>query len=351
MKISADYIEMIAPDDWHVHLRDNDDLTNIVYWTAKTFRRAIVMPNIVPPATSIAAVNAYHERIIAAVPNNVTFTPLMTIYLTEHTKADEVVRGFESGAFVAAKLYPAHATTNSAHGVTSIRSLWPVFEAMQKVGMPLLVHGEVTDPAVDVFDREAVFIEKELRGIVKAFPDLKVVFEHITTKEAVEFVRASKNVGATITAHHLLINRNHMFLGGIRPHNYCLPVAKREAHRMALVAAATSGDAKFFLGTDSAPHAQEKKESSCGCAGIYSACGALAHYLEVFAAEKKLEQFEAFASINGAKFYGLPVNQEKVRIKKAAWKMPDTLPLSEQRVVIPFRAGESIAWHAEVQYL
>jgi dihydroorotase len=302
------------------------------------------MPNLVPPVTTVEAAMAYRRRILAALPADSGFTPLMTCYLTDSADAGEIHRGFEAGVFTAGKLYPAHATTNAAFGVTDMRSLDPALEAMQRIGMPLLVHGEVSDPEVDVFDREAVFIERVLLSLVRDFPALKIVFEHITTAEAVGFVEAADpNVAATVTPQHLAINRNAMFDGGLRPHAYCLPVAKRERHRLAVRRAATSGSPKFFLGTDSAPHAVERKEAACGCAGIFNAPFALECYAEVFEEEGALDRFEAFASEHGARFYGLPLNEERIALARDAVKVPKSLPAAGSRLV-PFRAGETLRW-------
>ena len=326
------------PDDWHVHLRDGAMLEAVAPYTARQFARAIVMPNLAPPVTSVTAADAYRERIVAA--TGPAFTPLMTCYLTDDTSPDELARGHQKGVWVAAKLYPAHATTNSAHGVTDIRNLYPALETMQRIGMPLLVHGEVTDPDVDIFDREAVFIDRVLVALVRDFPALKVVFEHITTAEAAAFVRDSGPlIGATITPQHLHINRNAIFAGGINPHAYCLPVAKREKHRLAVRAAAVSGSPKFFLGTDSAPHAVSAKESGCGCAGIFNAPYALESYLAVFEAEGALDRFEGFASEHGPRFYGLPLNQGTVTLEKAAVEVPGRID-----DVVPFHAGETLGW-------
>ncbi len=319
-------------------------LQGVVAHTARQFARAIVMPNLSPPVTDSAAARAYRERIVAALPPGSDFTPLMTCYLTDTTDTDDLARGFADGVFTAAKLYPAHATTNSAHGVSDVARLAPVLEAMQRIGMPLLIHGEVTDPAVDVFDREAVFIERILAGLVCDFPALKVVFEHITTAEAVAFVdSAGVNVGATITPQHLHINRNAMFAEGLRPHAYCLPVAKREHHRLALRKAATSGSAKYFLGTDSAPHSVSAKESACGCAGIFNAPYALESYATVFAEEDALDRLEAFASENGPRFYGLPLNEGTVVLERAENQVPAVIDTGETPVV-PFHAGETLGW-------
>ncbi|MBX3561049.1 MAG: dihydroorotase [Sphingomonas sp.] len=332
------------PDDWHVHLRDGEMLKAVAPYTARQFARAIVMPNLAPPVTKVTAAEAYRDRIRAAVPAEAGFTPLMTCYLTDDADPAELARGFEAGVWAAAKLYPAHATTNSAHGVTDIANLRLALEAMQRIGMPLLVHGEVTDADVDIFDREAVFIDRTLTNLVREFPTLKVVFEHITTAEAVGFVEAAgPNVAATVTPQHLVINRNAMFAGGIRPHAYCLPVAKREAHRLAVRRAAVSGSPKFFLGTDSAPHAIEKKEAACGCAGIFNAAYALESYATVFDQEGALDRFEAFASENGPNFYGLPLNEGTLTLERVAIEIPDTLPAPGTSLV-PFHAGEKLPW-------
>ena len=332
------------PDDWHVHLRDGAMLEAVAPWTARQFARAIVMPNLAPPIISVACAEAYRTRIMAALPAGTGFTPLMTCYLVDRAEPAELVRGFESDVWVAAKLYPAHATTNSAHGVTDIRTLHPALEAMQRIGMPLLVHGEVTDPEVDVFDREAVFIERVLAGLVRDFPALKIVFEHITTADAVAFVEGTgPNLAATVTPQHLILNRNAIFAGGIRPHAYCLPVAKRERHRLAVRRAATSGSPKFFLGTDSAPHAVEKKEAACGCAGIFNAPFALEAYASVFEAEGALDRLEGFASQHGPHFYGLPLNEGRVALERTEMQVPDSLPAAGTDVV-PFLAGETLGW-------
>ena len=328
------------PDDWHVHLRDGEMLEAVAGHSARQFARAIVMPNLDPPVTGVAAAEAYRTRILAALPTGSDFTPLMTAYLVDRAEPAELVRGFEEGVFAAAKLYPAHATTNSAHGVRDIGTLAPALEAMQRIGMPLLVHGEVTDPQVDVFDREALFIERVLAGLARDFPALKIVFEHITTAEAVAFVEgAGPNVAATVTPHHLIINRNALFDGGIRPHAYCLPVAKRERHRQAVARAATSGSPKFFLGTDSAPHAAERKESACGCAGIFNAPFALEAYAAAFEAEGALDRLEAFASEHGPRFYGLPLNEGTVTLERVAQEVPARIG-----DVVPFLAGTTLPW-------
>ena len=332
------------PDDWHVHVRDGAMLRAVAPFTARQFARAIVMPNLSPPVTSVAAAEAYRSRILAALPEGADFTPLMTCYLTDSIDPDEVARGFETDVFSAAKLYPANATTNSSHGVTAIFSIMPVLERMAEIGMVLCVHGEVTDPDVDVFDREAVFIERALAPLLRELPTLRVVFEHLTTSEGVQFVEsAGDNVAATITPQHLHINRNAMLVGGIRPHAYCLPVAKRESHRLALRKAATSGSARFFLGTDSAPHARHAKESACGCAGIFNAPHALESYAAVFEAEGALDRFEAFASENGPRFYRLPLNEGTVTLERAACEVPGEIA-AEGETLVPFHAGETLGW-------
>jgi dihydroorotase len=328
------------PDDWHVHLRDGAMLRAVVGHTARQFARAIVMPNLTPPVTTTAAAEAYRERILAALPDGADFTPLMTAYLTDNTDPDDLAAGFADGVFTAAKLYPAGATTNSASGVTDIANIRRVLERMQDIGMVFCVHGEVTDPAVDVFDREAVFIENILTPLLRELPGLKVVFEHATTEEAVAFVEsAGPNVAATITPQHLHINRNAMLVGGIRPHAYCLPVAKREKHRLALRRAASSGSPKFFLGTDTAPHLREAKETACGCAGIFNAPFALESYLTVFDEEDKLDRFEGFASEHGPRFYGLPPNEGTITLERAPVEVP-----AEIAGVVPFHAGETLGW-------
>ena len=326
------------PDDWHVHLRDGDMLRTVAPYTARQFGRAIVMPNLVPPVTRVVAASAYRDRIVAAAGDG--FTPLMTCYLTDETSADELERGHAEGVWVAAKLYPAGATTNSASGVTDMRNIHAALERMQRIGMPLLIHGEVTDPDVDVFDREAVFIERVLEKLVDDFPDLKIVLEHITTAEAADFVRdAPATVAATITPQHLHINRNALFAGGLRPHAYCLPVAKREMHRLAVRRAATSGSPKFFLGTDSAPHSREAKESACGCAGIFNAPFALESYATVFEQEDALGKLEDFASVNGPRFYGLQLNSGTVTLERSPQDVPE-----EVNGLVPFHAGQRLGW-------
>ncbi|MCD5362012.1 dihydroorotase [Chromobacterium aquaticum] len=337
-------LTLIRPDDWHLHLRDGAALAAVLPDTCRQMGRAIIMPNLKPPVTTVDAAAAYRERILAARPAGSRFEPLMTLYLTDNTSPAEIRKAKASGFVHAVKLYPAGATTNSDFGVSDVNKALPALEAMAEAGLPLLVHGEVTDPAIDVFDREAVFIEQVFQPLLAKLPTLRVVFEHITTRDAAEYVAAAPdNVAATITAHHLLMNRNALFTGGIRPHHYCLPVLKRELHRQALLKAATSGSAKFFLGTDSAPHARHAKESSCGCAGMYTANAAIELYAEAFEAAGALDQLEAFASLNGPAFYRLPVNQERVTLARQAWTVPDTLPYDGDALV-PLRAGESIAW-------
>ena len=337
-------LTLIRPDDWHLHLRDGALMQSVLPDTLRQFGRAIVMPNLRPPVITTSQAQAYRTRILAALPANSKFRPLMTLYLTDNTTAKEIQRAVASGAVHAVKLYPAGATTNSDAGVTDIRKAYPALEEMQRCGMPLLVHGEVTDPAVDIFDREAVFIERVMLPLLRDLPQLRVVFEHITTRDAVQFVTdAPDNIAATITAHHLLYNRNALLAGGIRPHYYCLPVLKREVHREALGQAATSGNPKFFLGTDSAPHAQHTKETACGCAGIYTAHAAIELYAEAFEQLGALDKLEGFASFHGADFYRLPHNTSKITLRKESWQVPDSLAFGEHRLV-PLRAGESIAW-------
>lgn len=332
------------PDDWHLHVRDDVALRAVIGDTARRFARAIIMPNLKPPVATAAQAADYRERILAALPPGVRFEPLMTLYLTDNTTPEEIAHAKVSGIVHAVKLYPAGATTNSDSGVTDMARTYPALERMEELGLPLLVHGEVTDPSVDVFDREKMFIERRLAPLLRRFPRLKVVFEHITTLDAVEFVRSTgANVAATITVHHLLYNRNAMFSGGMRPHLYCLPVLKREAHRQALLAAATSGEPKFFLGTDSAPHARRSKENDCGCAGIYSAHAALELYAEAFEQAGALDRLEDFASSFGADFYGLPRNTGTVTLTREPWNAPDVLPFGTDSLV-PLRAGERIAW-------
>ena len=340
-------ITLRCPDDWHVHLRDGDMLATVVQYTARQFARAIVMPNLVSPVTSVSAACLYRGRILGALPRGSEFVPLMTYYLTDATDPEEVDRGFREGVFTAVKLYPARATTNSAFGVTDYDRVAPVLDCMARLGMPLLIHGEVTDPEVDVFDREAVFIDRVLDPLRRRLPDLRIVLEHVTTEEAVDYVSsAGPSLAATITAHHLVINRNALFAGGIRPHLYCLPIAKREKHRRALRRAATSGNGKFFLGTDSAPHAVVTKETACGCAGIFTAPCALEIYAEVFDEEAALDKLEAFASLNGPNFYRLPPNKAGITLRRESWVVPERIGNSDNAVV-PFRAGETLRWRLE----
>jgi dihydroorotase len=336
--VTLQSITIRRPDDWHVHLRDGDMLKTVAPYTARQFDRAIIMPNLVPPVTSVAGAAAYRDRIIAAAGPD--FTPLMTGYLTDNVDPEELAQGHADGVWVAAKLYPAGATTNSDSGVTDIRNLYPALERMQQVGMVFCVHGEVTDPAVDVFDREAVFIERILEPLVRDFPGLKIVLEHITTRQAAEFVAsAPANVAATITPQHLHLNRNALFQGGLRPHAYCLPVVKREEDRLAVRKAAVSGSPKFFLGTDTAPHAREAKESACGCAGIFNAPFALESYATVFEEEGALDRFEGFASEHGARFYGLPLNEGRISLQRVEQIVPETVD-----GLVPFHAGQTLGW-------
>jgi dihydroorotase len=342
--MAPDTLTLRRPDDWHVHLRDGAMMAAVLPYTVRQFARAIIMPNLAPPVTTVAAAEAYRRRILKAVPAGAAFTPLMTAYLSDHSDPNEIERGHRAGVFTAAKLYPAHATTHSAHGVTDIAKIGPTLERMADIGMPLLVHGEVTDPAIDIFDREAVFIERVLAPLVQRLPALKIVLEHITTKEAADFIAsAGPNLAATITAHHLMISRNALFVGGLRPHMYCLPVAKRETHRLALRRAAVSGSAKFFLGTDTAPHPVADKERDCGCAGIFSAPAALEIYAQVFDEENALDRFEAFAALNGARFYGLPPNEARITLRRG----PSSVPIDVATgagPVRPFLSGETLAW-------
>ena len=338
--MAADRLTIRRPDDWHVHLRDGAMLAAVLPHTARQFARAIVMPNLAPPVTDTATARAYRDRVLAALPAEARFTPLITCYLTDHTDPAEVGRGHAEGVLTACKLYPANATTNSAHGVSDVRHLRRVFETMQRIGMPLLIHGEVTDPEVDIFDREAVFLDRVLAPLLADFPALKVVLEHITTAEAVGFVEAAgSRLGATITPQHLHLNRNALFAGGLRPHAYCLPVVKRERHRLAVRAAATGGNPKFFLGTDSAPHPVGAKQSACGCAGIFNAPHALESYLAVFEAEGALDRFEAFASEHGPRFYGLPLNEGTITLERRDEEVAELVA-----GLVPFHAGERLAW-------
>jgi dihydroorotase len=339
-----DKLTITCPDDWHLHLRDGAALQAVLPDTARQFARAIVMPNLRPPVTTVELAQAYRQRILAALPTGAQFEPLMTLYLTDNTSADEIKRAKASGMIHGVKLYPAGATTNSDSGVSDLAKCTSALQAMQDAGMPLLVHAEVTDADVDVFDRESVFIERHMKPLLKQFPALKIIFEHITTKDAADFVlAASSNVAATITAHHLLMNRNDMFKGGISPHHYCLPILKRETHRLALVKAATSGNPKFFLGTDSAPHAKSAKEAACGCAGMYTAHAAIELYAEAFEVANALDKLEAFASFYGADFYGLPRNSDKITLEKSSWTVPNELPMGNESLV-PLRAGQQVHW-------
>jgi dihydroorotase len=344
MNANMTQLTLTRPDDWHLHLRDGGAMQSVLPDTAKRFARAIVMPNLKPPVTTVEAARAYRDRIFAAVPAGMTFEPLMTLYLTDNTPPDEIFRARQSGFIHAVKYYPAGATTNSDSGVTDMHKAYPAIAAMEEHGVPLLLHGEVTDADVDVFDREAVFIDRYLGKLMCDFPKLKIVLEHITTRQAAEFIKsAPANIGATITAHHLLYNRNAMFRGGICPHYFCLPVLKREAHREKLIEAAISGSPKFFLGTDSAPHARHAKETACGCAGIYSAHAAIELYAEVFEQAGALNKLEAFASFHGPDFYGLPRNTQKITLKRESWTVPDSLVMGGDKLV-PLRAGEAVAW-------
>lgn len=337
-------LKIRRPDDWHIHLRDDEMLSTVLPYTSEVFARAIVMPNLTPPITTVTSAIAYRERILAAIPAGHKFTPLMTCYLTNTLDVNELTLGFEQGVFTAAKLYPANATTNSTHGVSDIPAIYPLFEQMQKIGMPLLIHGEVTDAAVDIFDREARFIDQILEPIRRQFPELKIVFEHITTKDAADYVLAGNRfLGATITPQHLMFNRNHMLVGGIRPHLFCLPILKRNTHQEALRQAVASGSERFFLGTDSAPHAKHRKESSCGCAGVFNAPSALPAYASVFEEMNALQHFEAFCSLNGPRFYGLPVNEDFVELVRVPFQQPEEISLGNESI-IPFLAGQTINW-------
>jgi dihydroorotase len=337
-------ISLARPDDWHCHFRDAEALSTTVAHTARQFARAIVMPNLKPPVTTVESALAYRERIMAALPAGSDFQPLMTLYLTDTLSPAEIDKAQASGKIQAVKYYPAGATTNSDSGVTDIEKVYPVLERMAAIGMPLLVHGEVTDSQVDIFDREARFIEHTLAPLHQRYPELKIVLEHITTRQAVEFVQAgSEQLAATITVHHLLYNRNHLLAGGVRPHFFCLPILKRDSHQQALIEAATSGSKRFFLGTDSAPHSRANKETACGCAGIYTAPAALELYAEVFEQAGALDKLEGFASHHGPDFYGLPRNTEQLVLSKQDWTMPAQFPLGDAEV-IPIRAGEPVQW-------
>ncbi|WP_241606866.1 dihydroorotase [Rosenbergiella australiborealis] len=344
MKSPIDTLTLRRPDDWHIHLRDDEMLHTVLPYTSAHFGRAIVMPNLVPPVTTVHAAEQYRQRILEALPTSDTFTPLMTCYLTDSLSADEIELGFTRQVFTAAKLYPAHATTNSSHGVTSIDHIAGVLSRMEEIGMPLLIHGEVTDQHVDIFDREAKFIDQVLIPLRQRFPALRVVMEHITTRDAAQYIQESEGaLAATITPQHLMFNRNHMLSGGIRPHLYCLPILKRNVHQQALRDVVASGDRRFFLGTDTAPHIQSRKESSCGCAGVFNAPTALAAYTTVFDELGALEHLEAFCSINGPTFYQLPVNEQTITLQRTTWTVPSHIPVGNEQL-IPFLAGETLGW-------
>ena len=341
---AVDGLTIRRPDDWHIHLRDGAMLRTVLPFTASQFARGIIMPNLVPPVTTVDAAAGYRARILAARPPGSDFEPLMTCYLTDTTSADEIEKGHSEGVWVAAKLYPAGATTNAHHGVTDIKALHPVFERMERIGMPVLIHGEATDPAIDVFDREAVFMEQSLLPLLRDHQGLKVVIEHVTTQETIEIVRAhAPRVAGTVTPHHLVINRTSLFQGGLRPHLYCLPVAKREHHRLALRRAVTSGEPCFFIGTDTAPHLAAAKEAACGCAGVFVGATALQTYAQVFDEEGALDRLEAFASLNGANFYGLPLNDGTIELKRRAGSMPAAIAAEDGEIVV-FRGGEAMPW-------
>ncbi|WP_029685995.1 dihydroorotase [Tatumella saanichensis] len=347
MTVHPDKITLRRPDDWHIHLRDDEMLNTVLPYTSEVFARAIVMPNLVPPVTSVAAASAYRERILATLPSGHSFQPLMTCYLTDSLDPDEIERGFRQQVFTAAKLYPAHATTNSSHGVTSIQHISAVLERMQDIGMPLLIHGEVTASHIDIFDREARFIDEVLIPLRRQFPQLKVVLEHITTKDAADYVCSEQShLAATITPQHLMFNRNHMLSGGIRPHLYCLPILKRNIHQQALREVVASGDSRFFLGTDTAPHLRHRKEASCGCAGVFNAPTALSAYTTVFDELDALQHLEAFCSLNGPAFYGMPVNSQTVTLIRKPWTVPETIAAGDD-VLVPFLAGETLNWTVE----
>lgn len=347
MSSQPDTLLLRRPDDWHIHLRDDEMLHTVLPYTSAHFGRAIVMPNLVPPVTSVAAAQAYRTRILQALPKNHHFTPLMTCYLTDGLSADEIELGFKQQVFTAAKLYPAHATTNSSQGVTSIDHIAGVLERMEKIGMPLLIHGEVTDAHIDIFDREAQFIDNVLIPLRQRFPALRVVMEHITTRDAAQYVTESNSLlAATITPQHLMFNRNHMLSGGLRPHLYCLPILKRNDHQQALREVVASGHQRFFLGTDTAPHSQSRKESSCGCAGVFNAPTALAAYATVFEELDALQHLEAFCSLNGPAFYQLPVNEQTITLTRSAWTVPESISLGNQQL-IPFLAGETLGWQVQ----
>ncbi|PIJ74784.1 dihydroorotase [Erwinia sp. OLTSP20] len=348
MTTTPEQLTIRRPDDWHVHLRDGDMLKTVVPYTSAVNGRAIIMPNLLPPVSSVAAAMAYRERILSAVPDGHDFTPLMTCYLTDSLHADEIEQGFSQGVFCAAKLYPAHATTNSSHGVTSIAAISEVLERMESLGMPLLIHGEVTDAAIDIFDREARFIDSVLDPLRQRYPALKVVFEHITTKDAADYVRdGNERLAATVTPQHLMFNRNHMLVGGIRPHLYCLPILKRNIHQQALREVVASGHPRFFLGTDTAPHLRHLKEASCGCAGVFNAPVSLAAYASVFEELNALTHLEAFCSENGPAFYGLPANQQSITLVRQPWTVQSAIHHGELTLV-PFLAGETLNWQVKI---
>ena len=339
-----DSLTLTRPDDWHLHVRDGAQLASVVPFTARQFARAVIMPNLKPPVTTVEQARAYRERILEALPAGSRFEPLMTLYLTDGTTPDEIRAAKASGIIVGAKLYPAGATTHSDAGVTNIEKIYPALEAMEECGLVFQVHGEVTDPHIDIFDRESVFIDRVMARVAERFPHLKIVFEHVTTREAVQFVTSGRaGIAATVTPQHLLLNRNALFQGGIRPHHYCLPVLKRERDRLALIEAATGDDARFFLGTDSAPHARHTKETSCGCAGIFSAHAAIELYAEAFEDAGRLDRLEAFASLRGADFYGLPRNRERITLTRRDWTPPNAYAFGKDELV-PFRAGETVRW-------
>lgn len=344
MTATPQVLKIRRPDDWHIHLRDDEMLSTVLPFTSEVFGRAIVMPNLTPPVTTVAAAIAYRERILAALPAGHKFIPLMTCYLTDSLDPEEIARGFEQGVFTAAKLYPANATTNSQHGVSDVKTIYPVLERMQKIGMPLLIHGEVTHSHVDIFDREARFIDEVMDPVRSLFPELKIVFEHITTKEAAQYVLSDNQyLGATITPQHLMFNRNHMLVGGVRPHLFCLPILKRNVHQEALREVIASGADRFFLGTDSAPHTKDRKESSCGCAGCFNAPLALSAYATVFEEMNALQHLEAFCSLNGPRFYGLPLNEDFIELTRTSVTQPEEIALGNESVV-PFLAGQTLNW-------
>lgn len=344
-------LKIRKPDDWHLHLRDGAMLAGVLPYTSHHFGRAIIMPNLVPPVKTVEDARQYRERIMSAIPESDCFTPLMTCYLSDDTSPQDLIAGFKQGLFKAAKLYPAHATTNSAHGVTSIDAIMPVLDAMQKEGMPLLIHGEVTDASVDVFDREARFIETTLASLVKRLPQLKIVLEHATTAEAAEFVIASgENIAATVTPQHVLCDRNALFKGGIRPHYYCLPILKRESYRSMLAKTVISGHPRFFLGTDSAPHECARKENACGCAGVFNASVAIQAYAMLFDQYNALQHLEAFCSLNGPAFYGLPVNEEFITLERRPYEVPMSIPVEGEGKLVPFMAGEVLPWSIVDEY-